>query len=66
MCNKEVSRFKVTRDDLQRRFLAQHSVVSWFNIVLNGCDIVPILQRCVALKTVVVNRSVCVTRNNLQ
>ena len=29
MCNKEVSRFKVTRDDLQRRFLAQHSVVSW-------------------------------------
>ena len=46
MCNKEVSRFKVTRDNLQRRFLAQHSVVSWLQ------------QRCVALKIVVANRSV--------
>ena len=33
-----------TRDDSRRRFLAQHSITI-------GCNIVPILQRCVPLKS---------------
>ena len=48
----------ITRDDSQRRFLAQHSVATLFGMVTIGYNIVPTLQRCVALKIVVANRPV--------
>ena len=45
----------VTRDDSQQRKTAlQHC----YNIGWNGYNIVPTLQRCVALKIVVANRTV--------
>ena len=49
----------ITRDDLQRRFLTQHSITA----LLQHCfawlqHVVPTLQRCVALKIVVANRLV--------
>ena len=57
----------ITRDDLQQRFLAQHSFATllqhcfkWLqhccNIVSNGCNIVATLQRRVVLKIVTANR----------
>ena len=52
----------VTRDDSQRRFLAQHSVATLlqhcYDIVSNGYNIVPILQGCVVLTIVAANRPV--------
>ena len=49
----------VTRDDSQQRFLAQHCIATLLrHIVLNSYNIVPTLQRCVALKIVVANRLV--------
>ena len=45
----------VTRDDSQGRFLVHHSLQHCCDIVSNSCNIVPILQRCVALKFVVAN-----------
>ena len=45
----------VTRDDSQRRFLAQQHCC---DIVSNKYNIVPTLHRCVALKIVVMNRPV--------
>ena len=52
----------VTRDDAQRRFLAQHSVVMleqcWNNVVTIRNDVATMLQRRVALKIVVANRLV--------
>ena len=39
----------------KRRFIAQHSVAT---LLQHGYNIVPVLQRCVALKIVVVNRPV--------
>ena len=44
----------VTRDDSQRRFLAQHSVAK---IVANSYNTVPTLQPCVALKLVESSRA---------
>ena len=49
-----------TRDDWQQRFLAQECcniVAALFWIVTNSYNIVPTLQRCVALKLVVVNHT---------
>ena len=49
----------VTRDNSQRRFLAQHSVVTgWNNVVTIRNNIATMLQRCDALKIVVANRLV--------
>ena len=45
----------VTRDDLQRRFLAQHGVQCWNSVVTIRNDVATMLQRCVALKIVVAN-----------
>ena len=41
-------------DDSQQRFIARHCC----HIVLNSYNMVPKLQRCVALKIVVANRPV--------
>ena len=41
-------------DDLERNTALQHC----YDIVSNGSNIVPTLQRCVALKIVVANRPV--------
>ena len=48
----------ITRDDSQRRFLAQHSVATLFGMITIAYNIVPTLQRCVALKIVVANHLV--------
>ena len=45
----------LTRNDSQRRFLAQHSVE---NIATIRNNVATMLQRCVALKIVVANRLV--------
>ena len=51
-----VAKGDVTREDPQRRFLVQHSVATLMqhccDIVSNSYNIVPTLQRCVALKIV--------------
>ena len=44
----------ICNDDFQRKTALQHCC----DIVSNGCNIVPTLQRCVALKIVVANRPV--------
>ena len=44
----------ICNDDFQRKTALQHCR----DIVSNGCNIVPTLQRCVALKIVVANRPV--------
>ena len=44
----------IRNDDFQRNTVLQHCC----DIVLNGYNIVPALQRCVALKIVVPNRPV--------
>ena len=44
----------VTLDDSQQPFLAQNSVAA---LLSNGYNIVPALQRCVALKILVANSS---------
>ena len=44
----------IRNDDFQRNTALQHCC----NIVSNGYNIVPVLQRCVALKIVVANRPV--------
>ena len=43
---------KIRKDDFQRNTALKHCC----NIVLNGYNTVPALQRCVALKIVVANR----------
>ena len=49
----------VTRDDTQRRFLAQHSLAMLENNVATiRNNIATMLQRCFALKIVVANRLV--------
>ena len=48
----------VTRDDSQRRFLAQHSVATLLPHGFECYNTVPTLQCCVALKIVVANRPV--------
>ena len=49
----------VTRDDSQRRFLAQHTVLQcWNNVVTIRKYVATMLKRCVALKIVVANRLV--------
>ena len=50
--NRKLDKGDVTRDDLRRRFLAQHDIVS------NGGNIVLKLLHCVALKIVAANRFV--------
>ena len=46
----------VTRDDSQRRFLAQHTALQcWNNVVTTRNNVATMLQRCVALKIVVAN-----------
>ena len=45
----------VTRDDSQRRFLAQHSVAMLENETIRN-NLATMLRRCVALKIVVANR----------
>ena len=51
----------VTRDDSQRRFLAQHSVAMlgqcWINVATMRNNVTTMLQRCIALKIVLENRS---------
>ena len=42
----------IRNDDLERNTALQHC----YDIVSNGSNIVPTLQRCVALKIVVANR----------
>ena len=42
----------ICKDDFQRKTALQHCC----DIASNGCNIVPTLQRCVALKIVVANR----------
>ena len=44
----------IRNDDLERNTALQHC----YDIVSNGSNIVPTLQRCVALKIVVANRPV--------
>ena len=44
----------IRNDDIWRNTALQH----WCDIVLNGCNIVPTLLRCVALKIVAANRPV--------
>ena len=44
----------ICKDDFQRKTALQHCC----DIASNGCNIVPTLQRCVALKIVVANRPV--------
>ena len=51
---KVVLQDMIRYDDFYRNTALQH----WFDIVSNGYNIVPALQRCVALKIVVANRSV--------
>ena len=51
---KVVLQDTIRNDDFYRNTALQH----WFDIVSNGYNIVPALQRCVALKIVVANRSV--------
>ena len=51
---KVVLQDTIRYDDFYRNTALQH----WFDIVSNGYNIVPALQRCVALKIVVANRSV--------
>ena len=46
----------IARDNSQRRFLAQHRVATLLDIGSNSSNIVPTLQRRVALKIVVLNR----------
>ena len=48
----------VTRDDSQRRFLTQCSVATFLWHCFECYNVAPTLQRCVALKIVVVNRPV--------
>ena len=48
----------VTRDDSQRRFLAQHCLATLLQRCFEWLHIVPTLLRCVALKIVVANRPV--------
>ena len=48
----------VTRDDSQRRFLAQTALQCWNNVVTIRNNVTTMLQRCIALKIVVANRTV--------
>ena len=50
----------VTLDDLQHRFLTQHIISTLLRHCFESgiCNIVPILQRCVAQKIVIANRPV--------
>ena len=50
---------EVTRDDCNEDFKRNTALQHCCDIVSNGHNIVPALQRCVALKIVVVNRLVC-------
>ena len=49
---------EVTRDDCNEDFKRNTALQHCSDIVSNGHNIVPALQRCVALKIVVVNRPV--------
>ena len=49
----------VTREDIRNDdFVVQHSIKHCCDIILNRRNIVPTLQRCVALEIVVTNRLV--------
>ena len=73
-CTFFVARFSVPlgdvrQDDLQRRFLGQHSVATLLRRCFECYNIVPTLQRCVALKIVVANHRTIkgdVTQEDLQ
>ena len=54
-CN---SKGDVTRDDLQRPFLAQHSIAMWNNVLTIRNNVATMSQRCVAIKIDVANRLV--------